>query len=84
VGCMLGFVMLAVIADRLFTGQLPVATTLPLGPAAEGTPLNIGTRLLTNYIVGIQAAGVLLLAAMVGAIAIARRKAVAPEEGEVD
>lgn len=35
----------------------------------------VGVRLVTHYIVAIQLAGVLLLAAMVGAIAIARRKA---------
>ena len=51
-----------------------VAAT-PIDVAETGTALNLGARLLTNYVVALQAAGVLLLAALVGAIAIARRKA---------
>ena len=41
---------------------------------AAGTVQAVGTPLLTEYVVGIQMAGLLLLAAMVGAIAIARRQ----------
>jgi NADH-quinone oxidoreductase subunit J len=76
VGCLSGFVLLAIIGVRLFssgsvdTGGLAAASEL-----AEGTVKNVGTHLLTQYVVGLELAGVLLLAAMVGAIAIARRKA---------
>lgn len=43
------------------------------GPGA-GTVEYLGTHVLTKYVIGMELAGVLLLAAMVGAIAIARRK----------
>jgi len=80
-GCLAGFALLATVALRLFpTGldELPAD-----GPAdASGTVIAVGTLLWTDYIVGIQLAGLLLLAAMVGAIAIARRKVAAPAENE--
>jgi NADH-quinone oxidoreductase subunit J len=41
---------------------------------APGTVEAVGTPLLTHYIVAIQIIGIILLAAMVGAIAIARRQ----------
>lgn len=43
--------------------------------AVAGTVTALGTPLLTKYIIGVEIAGVLLLAAMVGALAIARRRA---------
>jgi len=52
------------------------AATAALDAAAAGTVEHVGTPLLTHYVVGVQIIGVLLLAAMVGAIAIARRKPV--------
>ncbi len=83
-GCVCGFVLLAVIAGRFFL--YPEASELPVPPAGagDGTVFNVGVRLLSNYIVAIQLAGVVLLAALVGAIAIARRKVVDVTEGEVD
>ncbi len=45
--------------------------------------VHVGTSLLTTYAVGVELAGVLLLAAMVGAIAIARRKALDEPEGDI-
>ena len=101
-GCVAGFVLLAVIAAALFTGSEAVdavsangaseqATELfsmftgsQASAALPGSTLNVGTRLLTKYVVAIQIAGVLLLAALVGAIAIARRKVDASIGGEVD
>jgi NADH-quinone oxidoreductase subunit J len=84
IGCLTGIILLAVISGRLMLGSADAAEAavpqVDLAQAA-GTVENVGTHLLTNYAVGVELAGVLLLAAMVGAIAIARRKAVAIEEG---
>ena len=84
IGCLTGIILLAVISGRLMLGSADTAeAAVPQVDLAEaaGTVENVGTHLLTNYAVGVELAGVLLLAAMVGAIAIARRKAVAIEEG---
>lgn len=81
-GCVAGFVLLTVITTRLFTTPAIGAAASGLPPAAEGTALNLGARLLTDYVVALQLAGLLLLAAMVGAIAIARRKVATDGEGE--
>ena len=79
-GCLAGFVLLGILAGRMsLAGE---ATPEPLG--LEGSALNIGTRLLTHYVIAIELAGVLLLAALVGAIAVARRKAREMIEGEAD
>jgi NADH-quinone oxidoreductase subunit J len=87
-GCVAGFVLLTVIAARLFIARVePAATAGPADLAATLTtqPVRaIGTVLLTDYVVVLQAVGVLLLAAMVGAIAIARRRPDAAELGESD
>ncbi len=77
-GCLAGFVLLTILTLRfLGTPTTPAQLPAPIGDAA-GTVENVGTPLLTYYIVAIQIAGVLLLAAMVGAIAIARRKVTDP------
>lgn len=75
-GCLAGFLLLTIIAAE-FDVLVPPSerTALPavLGDTA-GTVDAIGTRLFTQYVVAIQIIGLLLLAAMVGAIAIARRQ----------
>ncbi len=84
-GCLTGFLLLAVIANSLMepaTGSAAGAIELPA--SAAGTVQNVGISLLTTYVVGIELTGVLLLAAMVGAIAIARRRAGEDTAGEVD
>lgn len=71
-GVISGLILLAVIAARMTS-----APALSSGPATTefpGTVAPIGTGLLTYYAVAVEVAGVLLLAAMVGAIAIARRR----------
>ncbi|MBK9119455.1 MAG: NADH-quinone oxidoreductase subunit J [Phycisphaerales bacterium] len=75
-GCVGGFALLAVITMQLFLGPTDstVAFTAQSAASAVGNETNVGTPLLTRYVIGIQIAGVLLLAAMVGAIAIARRQ----------
>ena len=88
VGVLTGFILLAIIGSRLFTKEgsgtffadeaLPLATStsekVPDPFLLAGTVQNVGTHLLTQFVVGLELAGVLLLAAMVGAIAIARRR----------
>lgn len=39
-----------------------------------GTPKNLGLELYTNYIIPVQAVGILLTAAIIGAIVLAKRK----------
>jgi len=72
-GCLAGFVLLTLIAAQLFPPQ--PAETSATSPLVAGTVEAVGTRLLTEYVVGVQMASLLLLAALVGAIAIARRRA---------
>lgn len=73
-GVLCGFIILAVIAMQFAS---PQAANLPPPPNdlpnSVGSVLPVGVHLLTQYVVAIQIAGVLLLAAMVGAVAIARR-----------
>ena len=83
IGCVTGFVLLGALAGYLLTG--PAGPIEPAGEPLPGTVALVGTTRLTRYIVGVEIAGVLLLAAMVGSIAIARRRALdapATPEGE--
>jgi NADH-quinone oxidoreductase subunit J len=75
-GVLAGFVLLAGITGKL-VGTGGAVTTGGASKAAvlAGDVEHTGTTLLTDYAVGVEIAGVLLLAAMVGAIVIARRKA---------
>lgn len=71
IGAATGLVLLALLTVRIFaTGEGASVST-----AANHSVTGISTELLTYYAVGVEIAGVLLLAAMVGAIAIAMRKA---------
>ncbi len=75
-GVLSGLVLLTIVSARLLPSDgggvaLPVAMTAD----SYGSVLNVGTQLLTDYVIAVQLAALLLLAAMVGAIAIARRKA---------
>ncbi len=72
-GCLAGFLLLWSIAVRLFAAPVPPAVPAADLPAA-GTVAAVGTSLLTTYVIAMQLAGLLLLAALVGAIAIARRR----------
>lgn len=83
VGMVTGFILLAVLTVRMVRGGGELFAVSAGDPArTAGDVTQVGTHLLTQYVVGIEITGVLLLAAMVGAIAIARRKAAA--EGELD
>lgn len=65
-----GFALLAAIGSQLFGQAAPRPAAAPTG---DNVAL-VGTILLTRYAVAVELAGVLLLAAMIGAIAIARRR----------
>lgn len=81
-GALTGFVLLALVAGRLAGGDV---VSVPLPPeVTAGTVSNVGTSILTKYAVAVQIAAVLLLAAMVGAVAIARRRATDPAAGEAE
>jgi len=80
-GVLAGFLVLAVITARMLTGTVEGG---PVIEATAGQVATVGERLLTEYVVGVQLAGLLLLVAMVGAIAIARRRAYASEQEAQD
>jgi NADH-quinone oxidoreductase subunit J len=79
-----GFVLMAAVAGR--AGNLPapapaspaaVATADTDDPAAApfaGNTAAVGAAVMTKYVVALEIAGVLLLVAMVGAIALSRKK----------
>ena len=53
------------------------AVHVPDAPAEPGhtdNTLNVGRRMFSKYVVAIELAGILLLVAMIGAIAIARKR----------
>jgi NADH-quinone oxidoreductase subunit J len=82
-GVVTGFILLATLITRLSIGDEEVGRRL-VGESEQalGSVAAVGTHLLTQYVVGVELAGVLLLAAMVGAIAIARRRVASSREGE--
>lgn len=82
-----GFVLLGVIGAQLFNPavvemSIEAAASIPDSATSVGDISTVGTTLLTQYAVGVEVVGVLLLAAMIGAIAIARRRTDVAEEGE--
>lgn len=83
-----GFVILAVLANPLFkhAAGLPSLGAATTASSADviGTVSQVGALLLSKYAVGVQMAALLLLAAMIGAIAVARRKATPDGEMEPD
>lgn len=79
IGCLAGFILLGLIAGQTLTSGANFPAHEPLVEDAQKvTP--VATTLLTTYMIGIQIVGVLLLAAMVGAVAIARRQPHPEEE----
>ena len=63
--------------------ERPVESSLPAIPV-EGNTVAMGRLLLTNYVITLEVAGVLLLVALIGAIAIARKRVPAEELGGHD
>ncbi|MGE3180216.1 MAG: NADH-quinone oxidoreductase subunit J [Phycisphaerae bacterium] len=80
-GVIAGFLLLGALTSAILSGPVPDSAIPELPVEARGTVQNMGIELLTTYVVGIQLSGILLLSAMVGAIAIARRKAASNSDG---
>ncbi|MFO0838430.1 MAG: NADH-quinone oxidoreductase subunit J [Phycisphaerae bacterium] len=80
-GVLSGFVLLGVISARLLAPAAAVTAAPPDVALAAGYSKPLGMTLFLNYVVGVQIAGVLLTAAMIGAIAVARRR---PQELEAE
>lgn len=70
--------VLGVLAAGLFILESAVLArrySMPIGPAAEvGTVETVGRALFTDYLLAFEVTSVLLLAAVIGAIALAKRK----------
>lgn len=71
-----GFLLIAVLGGMLLGRSWPAAAASE--SAAVGNTLGVGQVMLTRYAVSVELAGVLLLVAIVGAIALAR-KIVSPD-----
>lgn len=83
-GTLIGFVLLGMLSHGLLTLPLGEGNPPPTETVrAVGSPERIGALLLTDYIVAIQIAGVILMAAMIGAVAVARRRPQPHEEVEL-
>lgn len=76
-----GMAVVAVITGALFEPGAPLEVPVE---GQAGTIAALGELLLTQYVVAVQLAGVLLLAAMVGAIAIAKRTPLPDDVVEAD
>lgn len=76
-GVLAGMVILSVLCGRLLGSKAENAGGTVI--SISGTVAATGEKLLTEYAVGVQVAAILLLAALVGAVAIARRRAAAEE-----
>ena len=82
--CFVGFVLVATICGLMVDDEMPgrvspvaLLTAETQSSASEegvGNTMLLGRELMTRYVVVLELAGVLLLVAMVGAIAIARKK----------
>lgn len=81
-GCLAGFFLLTLIGTKLLPG-FDQGTPAAVSTATGDSVTQVGTRLLTEYMIAIQVIGALLTAAMVGAIAIARRDVPGDIETEV-
>lgn len=88
-GALAGFVLMAAIAGQAVDLPEPAAhaaisvstytTESSTQPASTGNTMAMGATIMTQYIVAVEISGVLLLVAMVGAIAMARKRV--PAEG---
>ncbi len=83
-GIVAGFLVLGVLSARLLTPTMSAAGSTPDVALAAGYSKPLGLALFMDYVVAVQIAGVLLTAAMIGAIAVARRRPhqLAAEDGE--
>lgn len=74
-----GFVLMATLAGVIVGRPMKAAVA-----SEAGNTQAIGQLMLSDYAVSVELAGVLLMVAMVGAIALSRRKVVSEIEGEGD
>ena len=83
-----GFILMAAVAGRagdhperasLGAQMTPAATQAPTAQILDGNTSEIGAAVMTRYVIALEVSGVLLLIAMVGAIALSRKKV--PVEG---
>jgi len=76
IGALVGFILLAELL--LVIGSWAIAPGLPSPAAASGVPLTntraLGDILYTRYLLAFQAAGLILLVAMIGAIVLTLRR----------
>lgn len=72
---MLSFVVVVTLFGFLMWGINTTVFPLETADVSEFTVLNIGTMLLKQYVIPFELASVLLLAALVGAIILAKREA---------
>ena len=76
IGALVGFILLAELV--LVIGSWAIAPGLPSPAAASGVPLTntraLGDILYTRYLFAFQAAGLILLVAMIGAIVLTLRR----------
>ena len=82
--CFAGFVLVATICGLMVDYEMPgraspaamltADTPAPTSEEGAGNTMLLGRELMTRYVVVLELAGVLLLVAIVGAIAIARKK----------
>jgi len=68
---------------RRFEGSLEAEASLLLTPATAsfGSPVDVGQKLFSRYMLPMQIVAILLLVAMVGAIVLTHRPKIAPELG---
>lgn len=74
---MAGFVLVATLAGLIVGRNWPAAANP--GAAEASNTIAIGRELMTRYAVSVEVAGVLLMVAMIGALAIARKHVPADE-----
>lgn len=69
-----GFVLVGTLAGVIVSRKWDSISAASAGEASNGNTLALGRVLLTDFAVSVELAGVLLMVAMIGAIAIARKK----------
>jgi NADH-quinone oxidoreductase subunit J len=76
-----GFILIAAVGQILISREWPADVPLPGTGSNEGNTLALGRELLTQFPVSVELAGVLLMVAMIGAIAIARKDIPRADDG---
>lgn len=75
-----GFALTAAVGDTIARREWP-AWEEQAAALADGNVLKLGRLLMTDHAVSVELAAVLLTVAMIGAIAVARRRLVSPGDG---